>query len=107
MKSLSSFRIGTRGSPLAQAQARELRSLLASAFPELVNRIKITVIKTTGDMVQNRALSEIGGKGLFTKEIDDAMLDAVLAPQPGQKRAEPEIWEPHCQQNCVGACVAS
>lgn len=78
MKSLSSFRIGTRGSPLAQAQARELRSLLASAFPELVNRIKITVIKTTGDMVQNRALSEIGGKGLFTKEIDDAMLDGCI-----------------------------
>ncbi len=78
MKSLSSFCIGTRGSPLAQAQAKELKSLLTAAFPELVNRVEITVIKTTGDMVQDRALSEVGGKGLFTKEIDDAMLDGCI-----------------------------
>jgi hydroxymethylbilane synthase len=78
MISLPSFRIGTRGSPLAQAQARELKSLLTSAFPELVDQVVITVIKTTGDIVQDRALSEIGGKGLFTKEIDDAMLDGRI-----------------------------
>ena len=78
MTSPPSFRIGTRGSPLAQAQARELKTLLIAAFPELSDRIKIMVIKTTGDIVQDRALSEIGGKGLFTKEIDDAMLDGRI-----------------------------
>ncbi len=78
MLSSSSFCIGTRGSPLAQAQADEFKSLLTAAFPELVDRVKIKVIKTTGDMVQDRALSEIGGKGLFTKEIDNAMLDGRI-----------------------------
>ena len=71
----SSFCIGTRGSPLALAQAEEVKALLIAAFPELAARAEITVIKTTGDMVQDRALSKIGGKGLFTKEIDAAMLD--------------------------------
>ena len=78
MTSLLPFCIGTRGSPLALAQAGEVRTLLTTAFPELVDRVEITVIKTTGDMVQDRALSEIGGKGLFTKEIDDAMLDGRI-----------------------------
>ena len=78
MISQSSFFIGTRGSPLAQAQAREFKSLLTAAFPELIDHVKIMVIKTTGDMVQHRALSEIGGKGLFTKEIDDALLDGRI-----------------------------
>jgi hydroxymethylbilane synthase len=78
MTSSLPFCIGTRGSPLALAQAGEVRALLTRAFPELVDRVEITVIKTTGDMVQDRALSEIGGKGLFTKEIDDAMLDGRI-----------------------------
>jgi len=72
------FRIGTRGSPLAQAQARELKKALTRVFPELAERVKIIIIKTTGDMIQDRALSEIGGKGLFTKEIDDAMLEGRI-----------------------------
>jgi len=62
------FRIGTRGSPLALAQAREVRGLLDPAAD-------ITVIKTTGDAVLDRPLADIGGKGLFTKEIDEALLD--------------------------------
>ena len=78
MKSPPSFYIGTRGSPLALAQAGEVKALLTAAFPELVDRTEIIIIKTTGDMVQDRALSEIGGKGLFTKEIDDAMLDGRI-----------------------------
>ena len=73
----SSLRIGTRGSPLALAQAEEVKARLVAAFPELAEP-EIVVIKTTGDMVQDRALSEIGGKGLFTKEIDDAMLDGRI-----------------------------
>ena len=68
------LRIGTRGSPLALAQAREVRQLLAAANGCDEARIEILVIRTTGDAIQDRALSEAGGKGLFTKEIDAAML---------------------------------
>lgn len=70
------LRIGTRGSPLALAQAHETRDRLKAAFPELDpdDAIEIVVIKTMGDKVLDRALMEVGGKGLFTKEIDDAML---------------------------------
>ena len=69
------LRIGTRGSPLAVAQAEETKRRLGNAFPELAveGAVEIVVIKTTGDIVLDKALSEIGGKGLFTKEIDDAM----------------------------------
>jgi hydroxymethylbilane synthase len=68
--------IGTRGSPLALAQTHEVRDRLAAANPALAHdgAISIEVIKTTGDMVLDRALAEIGGKGLFTRELDDAML---------------------------------
>jgi len=77
---MTPFRIGTRGSPLALAQAYETRDNLIEAFPEMGEdgAIEIVVIKTTGDKVQDRALMEIGGKGLFTKEIDDAMLDGDI-----------------------------
>ncbi len=70
------LRIGTRGSPLALAQAEEAKARLGAVFPELIDAgaIDIVVIKTTGDKIQDRALAEVGGKGLFTKEIDDAML---------------------------------
>jgi hydroxymethylbilane synthase len=72
----ASLRIGTRGSPLALAQADETRARLIAAHPHLAapGRIEICVIKTTGDKVQDRPLSEIGGKGLFTKEIEEALL---------------------------------
>lgn len=69
-------RIGTRGSPLALAQAEMVRSALAQAHADLAHAgaIEIVIIKTTGDQIQDRALSEIGGKGLFTKEIEEALL---------------------------------
>jgi hydroxymethylbilane synthase len=72
--------IGTRGSPLALAQTHEVRDRLAAAFPELAapGAIAILVIKTTGDLVQDRPLAEIGGKGLFTKELDDSMLEGRI-----------------------------
>jgi len=78
--SVQPLRIGTRGSPLALAQAYETRDNLIAAFPEMGKEgaIEIVVIKTTGDKIQDRALMEIGGKGLFTKEIDDAMLDGDI-----------------------------
>jgi hydroxymethylbilane synthase len=66
--------IGTRGSPLALAQAHEVRERLVAAHGLAVNDIAIRVIKTTGDRVLDRPLAEIGGKGLFTKEIEDALL---------------------------------
>lgn len=69
-------RIGTRGSPLALAQAEMVKAALAAAHPALAQptAIEIVIIKTTGDQIQDRALSEIGGKGLFTKEIEEALL---------------------------------
>lgn len=69
----ASIRIGTRGSPLAMAQAHEVRDLIAKAHGLPHDSITITVIKTVGDQVLDRPLSEIGGKGLFTKEIEDAL----------------------------------
>lgn len=71
------LRIGTRGSPLAMAQTHEARDLLASAVPALSapGAIEIVEIKVTGDAVLDRPLAEIGGKGLFTKELDLAQLD--------------------------------
>lgn len=70
------LRIGTRGSPLALAQAHDVRDRLVAAHAELAEpgAIVVEIITTTGDAVLDRPLSEIGGKGLFTKEIDDAML---------------------------------
>lgn len=69
------LRLGTRGSPLALAQAYEVRDRLAKAWPEMAKEdaVEIVVIKTTGDKIQDRTLSQIGGKGLFTKEIEEAL----------------------------------
>ena len=74
----SRLRIGTRGSALALAQAREVQRLLAAAHGLDAAAIEITVIKTTGDRIQDRPLSEAGGKGLFTKEIEEALLDGSI-----------------------------
>jgi hydroxymethylbilane synthase len=67
-----SFRIGTRGSPLALAQAEMVRARLAVHGPS-ADRIAIEAIRTTGDAIRDRPLTELGGKGLFTKEIDEAL----------------------------------
>ena len=74
------LRIGTRGSPLALAQATLVRNALAAAHAELAapGAIAIEVIKTTGDLVQDRNLAEIGGKGLFTKEIEEALSEGRI-----------------------------
>jgi hydroxymethylbilane synthase len=74
------FRIGTRGSPLALAQAGEVRRRLAAAHPDLAaeGAVEIAVIKTSGDRVLDRPLADLGGKGLFTKEIDAALLDGSV-----------------------------
>ncbi len=67
------LKIGTRGSLLALAQAHEVRDRLVGAHEVAPEDIEIIVIKTTGDRVQDKPLSEIGGKGLFTKEIEEAL----------------------------------
>lgn len=72
------FNIGTRGSPLALAQAHETRARLMAAFDLPEDAFAICVIKVTGDMIQDRALKEIGGKGLFTREIEEALLDGSI-----------------------------
>jgi hydroxymethylbilane synthase len=68
------LRIGSRGSPLALVQAREVQSRLAAASGVPAERIVIKVIRTTGDIVQDRPLADAGGKGLFAKEIEEALL---------------------------------
>ncbi len=72
--------IGTRGSPLALAQTHEVRDRLAALWPDLAapGAIAVVVIKTTGDMVLDRPLAEIGGKGLFTRELDEQMLAGAI-----------------------------
>ncbi|MFC7705823.1 hydroxymethylbilane synthase [Plastorhodobacter daqingensis] len=72
------LKIGTRGSPLALAQAHETRDRLMAAHGLPQEAFEIIVIKTTGDRVIDRPLKEIGGKGLFTKEIEDAMLSGGI-----------------------------
>ena len=71
------IRIGTRGSPLALVQAAWVRERLAAAWPELAadGAVEIVPIKTTGDRITDRSLADAGGKGLFTKEIEEALRD--------------------------------
>jgi hydroxymethylbilane synthase len=70
---MTKIRIGTRGSPLALAQARETRQRLMAAHGLSEDDFEIVVITTTGDRIRDRPLAEIGGKGLFTKEIEEAL----------------------------------
>jgi len=69
-----SLRIGTRGSPLALAQTHMVRAALAQAHGVAEDHFAVEIIKTTGDQIQDRPLSESGGKGLFTKELDSALI---------------------------------
>jgi hydroxymethylbilane synthase len=68
------LQIGTRGSRLALVQAHMVQSRLAQALAVDAAAIEIVIIRTTGDTIQDRPLSEVGGKGLFTKEIEEALL---------------------------------
>jgi hydroxymethylbilane synthase len=76
--SASVLRIGTRGSPLALAQARQVRERLAAIHGFTPDQIELEIIRTTGDMIRDRPLAEVGGKGLFTKEIEDALLAGAI-----------------------------
>ncbi len=89
------LRLGTRGSPLALTQAGLVRDALAKAIPALAGpgAIEIVAIKTTGDVIQDRPLSEAGGKGLFVKEIEEALLqgriDAAVHSMKDMPTAQP------------------
>jgi hydroxymethylbilane synthase len=72
------LRIGSRGSPLALVQAREVLRRLSAAGGLPTEQIEIKVIRTSGDAIQDRPLAEAGGKGLFTKEIEEALLAGVI-----------------------------
>jgi len=75
---LSVLRVGSRGSPLALVQAREVKRRLVAAAGLDTERIEIKPIRTTGDAIQDRPLAEAGGKGLFTKEIEEALLAGAI-----------------------------
>jgi hydroxymethylbilane synthase len=91
----SLLRLGTRGSKLALTQTGLVRDALAAAVPALAasDAIEIVAIRTTGDMIQDRPLSEAGGKGLFVKEIEEALLagriDAAVHSMKDMPTAQP------------------
>ncbi|HJN03762.1 MAG TPA: hydroxymethylbilane synthase [Alphaproteobacteria bacterium] len=73
------LRLGTRGSPLALAQTNMVRARLIEADESLTaENTEIVTIKTSGDLIQDRPLADVGGKGLFTKEIEEALLDGSI-----------------------------
>ena len=74
---MQTLRIGTRGSPLALAQARMVAAALRDSHGWGPERIEIVPITTTGDQIRDRPLSEIGGKGLWTRELDRALLEGL------------------------------
>ena len=88
------LRIGTRGSPLALAQANTVRNLLALATGADEAAFEIVVIKTTGDAIQDRPLSEVGGKGLFTKEIEEALLSGRIDLAVHSAKDMPTLSQP-------------
>ncbi|MBO6551102.1 MAG: hydroxymethylbilane synthase [Rhizobiales bacterium] len=75
---MTTLKIGTRGSPLALAQAYETRKRLMDTHGLEEELIEIKVISTEGDRIQDKALRDFGGKGLFTKEIEEALLDGSI-----------------------------
>ena len=72
------LRIGSRGSPLALVQARQAQTALAKACGIVPEQIEISIIRTSGDKIQDRPLADAGGKGLFTKEIEEALLSGAI-----------------------------
>ncbi len=97
------LRIGTRGSPLALAQAREVRDHLARAHPELGEQgaVELTVIRTSGDRFTKRALRELGGKGLFTKEIEEALLAGTVDLAVHSMKDLPSLLPPGLEVACL------
>ena len=96
-----SIRIGTRGSPLALAQAREVAARLAGAHGAGAYSYDITVIRTSGDRIQDRPLSEAGGsKGFFTKEIEEALLAGEIDIAVHSMKDMPTLLAPGLNVSC-------
>jgi len=94
------IRIGTRGSNLALKQVYELRERLCAAHGMTHDDFEVVIIKTSGDMIQDKALREFGGKGLFTKEIEDALIagdiDMAVHSMKDVPTVEPDPLEIVC-----------
>jgi hydroxymethylbilane synthase len=97
------LRIGTRGSRLALVQAHLVRDRLIAAHQTLAEpgAIEVAVIKTTGDRVQDRTLADIGGKGLFTKEIEEALIDRRIDLAVHSMKDVPTWLPPGLEIACV------
>ena len=93
-QSTALFRIGTRGSPLALVQARTVRARLASALGAGEDEIELVIIRTSGDTIQDRPLAEVGGKGLFTKEIEEALLGGRIDLAVHSAKDMPTLSQP-------------
>jgi hydroxymethylbilane synthase len=96
------LRIGTRGSALALVQAAELRQRLAQAHAELAapEAIETVTIKTTGDRVADRSLAPLGGKGLFTKELEEALLAGAIDCAVHSAKDLPSLLPPGLALTC-------
>ena len=93
-QSTALLRIGTRGSPLALVQAHMVQAQIAAALGAPKEAIEIVVIRTSGDRIQDRPLAEFGGKGLFTKEIEEALLDRRVDLAVHSSKDMPTISQP-------------
>jgi hydroxymethylbilane synthase len=88
------LRLGTRGSPLALAQAHTVRQALATAHGFDAEQITIEVIRTSGDRIQDRPLADVGGKGLFTKEIEEALAAGAIDLAVHSSKDMPTVLPP-------------
>jgi hydroxymethylbilane synthase len=86
--------IGTRGSPLALAQAEQVRARLAAAHGLSAEAVTLEVIRTTGDAIRDRPLADAGGKGLFTKEIEEALIARTIHLAVHSAKDMPTILPP-------------
>jgi hydroxymethylbilane synthase len=93
-QSTALLRIGTRGSPLALVQAHAVLEQIAAALGAGKDAFEIVVIRTSGDRIQDRPLSEVGGKGLFTKEIEEALLDGRVDLAVHSSKDMPTLSQP-------------
>jgi hydroxymethylbilane synthase len=97
----SRIRIGTRGSKLALAQSYELRDRLMATHGFGEDDFEITIIKTTGDLITDKPLSEFGGKGLFTKEIEEALIASDIDVAVHSMKDVPTVLPEGLQINCL------
>lgn len=95
------IRIGTRGSPLALIQAEEVRDGIVAAHGLAQDAVEIVVIKVTGDQIQDKALREFGGKGLFTKEIEEALLSGEISMAVHSMKDVPTVLPDGLEISCI------